>query len=431
MTDNTLRHAAGANTATKRGWGDGSGLMAVLEVSRELAATTELMPLLQKVESAAREVLGCERATVFIYDRPRNELFSRMATGVDEIRFSADRGIAGEVVRTGKLDKVADAYADSRFNPDIDKQTGFRTRNMITFPLTGFDNSIVGVLQVLNKSVGAFDDLDDELVCVFGAQVGVALQRQMLLEQYAEKQRIQEDLNIARKIQQGLIPKRPPRADGYDIAGWNRPADETGGDCYDFFELEGGDIAVIVADATGHGIGPALMIAECRALFRATMSLSRDLASVIGKINNLLCEDLLEDRFVTAFFGIVAPQHRTLSYLSAGHGPLLKYIRERDEIVELSANAVPLGIMPEIEFDAPDVFEMAQGDMMILVTDGFFEWINAKEEQFGISRMCDVIRAHRDDGAEAIIRTLHEAVVSFSDGTTQADDLTAVIIKKL
>jgi phosphoserine phosphatase RsbU/P len=406
-------------------------LQTMLEVSRELAATAELTPLLQKVEVAARKVLNCERATVFLHDQPRAELYSRMATGVDQIRFSVARGIAGEAARTGTVVKVPDAYADPRFNRDIDRQTGFKTRDLIAFPLIGFDNSIVGVLQVLNKISGSFDEWDDELVRTFGAQVGVAVQRQILLDEYAEKQRIQQDLDLARRIQQGLLPERSPQVSGFDIAGWNKPADETGGDCYDFLELEDGALAITVADATGHGIGPALMIAECRALFRAMISLSQDLANVSCRMNDLLCADLLEDRFVTAFLGVLRPGEHTLSYLSAGHGPLIKYTRADDQFTELAANAVPLGIMPGMRFDSPDKFVMQPGDMMILVTDGFFEWANAQEEAFGIPRLCDVIRRDRDLPAAEIIQRLHEAVVAFAAGAPQADDLTAVIVRRL
>ena len=406
-------------------------LQAVLEVSRDLAAISELTPLLRKVERAALAVLECERATVFLYDTERNELYSRMATGVDEIRFPADRGIAGEVVRTGEVINVPDAYADPRFNPEIDRKTGFRTRNMITFPLLGFDNKIVGVLQVLNKSKGSFDPWDDELVRTFGAHVGVALQRQLLLEHYAEKQRIQRDLSIAREIQQGLIPDKAAQVAGFDIAGWNKPADETGGDCYDYLTLPDGSLALIIADATGHGIGPALMIAECRALFRATVSLSHDLSQVVGRINNLLCEDLPDDRFVTAFFGLLAPEDCTLSFLSAGHGPLIQYIREKDEFIELSANAMPLGILADVPFDEPVQFKMIPGDMMVLVTDGFFEWQNNDKEQFGTERLFKIVRAHRDRPCAELIETLYREVKAFAPGTAQADDLTAIIIKKL
>ncbi len=405
-------------------------LQSVLLVSRQLAAASELLPLLAKVEQAAREVLDCERATVFLFDRERHELHSSIATGVDEIRFSADHGIAGEVVRTGKVINVPDAYADPRFNQDIDKRTGFRTRNMVTFPLLGFDQSVVGVLQVLNKVNGQFDPWDHELVQTFGAQVGVAVQRQLLLEHYAEKQRIERDLNIARDIQKGLLPQEDVRIEGFDISGWNKPADETGGDCYDYLTLPDGSLAMTIADATGHGIGPALMIAECRALFRATTSLSQDLTEITTRVNNLLCEDLPDDRFVTAFFGLLDPETSTLDYLSAGHGPLIKYLRADDEMVELAANGVPLGIMPDIDWSAPDRFEMNSGDMMVLVTDGFFEWQDAEKEQFGMDRTFDIIRTYRDCSSAEIIRRLHEAVVAFAGDMPQSDDLTALIIKK-
>ncbi len=406
-------------------------LHTVLAISRELASTTELMPLLRKIEAATLQVLQCERATVFLYDRDANELHSRVATGVDEIRFSADQGIAGEVVRTGKVISIKDAYADPRFNPEIDRKTGFKTRNMITFPLNGFDNTIVGVLQVLNKTPGSFDPWDAQLVETLGAQIGVVLQRQLLLEQYAEKQRIEADLDIAREIQQGVLPEHPPEAPGFEIAGWNKPADETGGDCYDFFALAGGTVAVTIADATGHGIGPALVIAECRALFRATAPLSHDLATAVSRVNDVLNNDLPADRFVTAFFGLLSPADNTLRYISAGHGPLLRYVRADDAITELKADSFPLGIMPDVAYDKPAEFPMQPGDMMVLVTDGFFEWADAKGEQFGIERMNDVIRKYRDHPGADIIRALHEAVLTFADGTPQDDDLTAVIIKKL
>jgi sigma-B regulation protein RsbU (phosphoserine phosphatase) len=397
-------------------------LRAVLAVSRQLAGTQDLTHLLRIIEKAALAVLECERATVFLYDHEKHELYSRMATGVDEIRFSADKGIAGEVVRTGEIINVPDAYADPRFNPEIDKKTGFLTRNMITFPLVGFDNTVVGVLQVLNKSDGHFDPWDHELVKTFGAQVGVAVQRQLLLEHYAEKQRIERDLSIARDIQQGLLPDDDAQAVGFDIAGWNKPADETGGDCYDYLTLGDGCLAVTIADATGHGIGPALMIAECRALFRATISLSHDLRAAV---------DLPDDRFVTAYFGLLDPARKTLSYISAGHGPLIQYVRASDEMIEKKANGVPLGIMPDVPFTEQEEFAMAVGDMMVVVTDGFFEWQrDSDKEQFGLERTYAVLRANRDRPCAEIIKALHDAVLAFAEGSPQADDLTAVVIKR-
>ena len=406
-------------------------LQAVLAVSRDLAGMLTLEPILARVEQAARSVLECERATVFLYDKDRDELYSQMATGGDQIRFSASRGIAGEVIRTGEVINVPDAYADPRFNPEIDKKTGFVTRNILSFPLLGFENEPVGVLQVLNKREGSFDPWDEELVHTFGAQVGVAVQRQMLLEQYAEKQRIQRDLNIARSIQQSYLPAKPAEAAGFEIAGWNQPADETGGDCFDFLTLDNGDIAIMLADATGHGIGPALVIAPCRAMFRGAVSVMPNLGEVVELVNNLLSDDLPGDRFVTSFFGKLCPADSVLTFISAGHGPLLYFEAAANEVREMPAGGVPLGIVRDFPYGDPTQMAMQPGDMMILITDGFFEWVGTDGEQFGTQRIAEIVMALRDRPCCEIIQTIYDAVLKFAAGTAQADDLTAVIIKKL
>lgn len=406
-------------------------LMKVLEVSRRLGATIDLEELLGFIEQAALAVLDCERATVFLWDRKTDELYSRLATGVGELRIPVNRGIAGEVARTGSVVNVPDAYRDPRFNPEIDRKTGFVTRNILSFPLIGHDQLTVGVLQVLNKRSGGFDDWDETLVRTFGAQVGVALQRQLLLEQFAEKQRIEHDLGIARNIQQALIPEAPPDAAGFDIAGWNKPADETGGDCYDFLTLDRGEIAVTIADATGHGIGPALVIAECRALLRACASLTDSLPRIVKLVNNLLCNDLPDNRFVTAFFGLLRPAESRLSFVSAGHGPIVFFNAEHGTFESLPINGVPFGILEGVEYDDPIEVAFRAGDMLLLFTDGFFEATNAQREQFGMNRVQQIIAAQRSATASELIERIYAEVVAFSGGAPQADDLTAVIIRKL
>lgn len=407
----------------------------LLEVARQLGASVELDPLLEVIATAATTVLDCERATVFLYDASTEELYSRVATGIEdsamtEIRFPASRGIAGEVARTGNVITLADAYADPRFNPDFDRQSGFRTRTMLAFPLRGHDSTTVGVLQVLNKRSGQFDRHDEELVRFLGAQAGVAIQRQMLLQEYADKQRIQRELNIARSIQQGLLPREQPTVAGYDIAGWNQPADETGGDSFDFLPFNDGNLAIALADATGHGIGAALIMAETRALFRATVRQTRDLPRVMTEINDLLCIDLPDGKFNTAFFGFLDPGQNTVRFLSAGQGPILVYAAATGEVRELETHGLPLGIIPEAEYDATTLLQLAPGDMLVLLTDGFYEWDRPDGEQFGTERIADLIRQHHHLPAAEFIQVVYRAVVEFSAGTRQGDDLTAVIVRR-
>ncbi len=406
-------------------------LLALLEVSCQLGANSELGPLLHVIEQASLRVLDCERTTIFLYDKANDELYSRVATGREVIRFGASRGIAGEAFRTQRAINVPDAYADPRFNPEVDKKTGFTTRNLLTSPLIGVDRRPVGVLQVLNKRGRSFDAWDEELVRTFGAQAGVAVQRQLLLDEYVEKQRIKEDLRIAHDIQQGLLPRRAPVVPGYDIAGWNQPTDETGGDFYDFQELQGGMLAVTVADVTGHGVGPALIAAECRALLRASLSLTQNLERVLPLVNDLLNADLPDDRFVTAFVGLLEPAEHQFSYISAGHGPLLHFRVGRGEIRELPTSGLPLGILPgrTYELSRPTVFEA--GDMLLFLTDGLLEWPDPDRNRFGVANVEALLRKHHALPAAALIEEIYREVRRFARGTPQQDDLTAVVIKRL
>jgi sigma-B regulation protein RsbU (phosphoserine phosphatase) len=406
-------------------------LSALLEVSCQLGATSELGPLLQAVQQAALAVLDCERVTVFLHDRKADELYSQVATAEGMIRFPANRGIAGESFRTATVVNVPDAYADLRFNPEIDRRTGFLTRNLLTCPLLGIDRQPVGVLQVLNKRGGRFDAWDEELIRTFGAQAGVAVQRQLLIEEYVEKQRIQTDLKTAHRIQQGLMPRQAPRVVGYDVAGWNRPADETGGDFFDFQLLNNGALAVTLADVTGHGVGPALIAAECRALLRASLSLTQHLERVLALVNDLLSADLPDDRFVTALVGVLEPAEHRFWYVSAGHGPLLHYRAATRQVVDLPISGLPLGIIPGQEYDLSAPTELGPGDVLAFVTDGILEWPSPSGEQFGVKRMECLLREHHGAPAAELIERTHRAVGSFSRGTPQQDDLTAVIIKRL
>ena len=405
-------------------------LNTLLEVSRKLGGATKLTPLLEEIVAAAIGVLDCERATVFLYAPDTHELYSMVATGEETIRFNADKGIAGDTVRSGQIINVADAYADTRFNRDIDKKTGFTTRNLLTCPLHGHQQELVGVLQVLNRRGGPFDTHDEQVATTLGSLAGVAIQRQMLLDAFAEKQKLERDLSLAREIQQSLLPESDPDLANFSIAGYSEPADATGGDCYDYIEMPDGRLGLLIADATGHGIGPALIVSQYRAMIRALTACEHVTMDVMCRVNDLLGHDLPPGMFVTTFFGVLHSRTATVKYLSAGHGPLLLYRRATDEAIELEADTFPLGILSPLECEPPPPIELAPGDVFLLVTDGFFEWPNAQREQFGVGRIFDVIRANPEATASELIHAVRDAVRQFTAGTPQADDLTAIAIKR-
>jgi len=405
-------------------------LAKVLDITRSMAATEDLDGLLQLIVDRAMELLDAERATIFLYDGGTDELVSRIAAGADEIRIPADTGLAGAVVQAGKVVNVTDAYADGRFNRDVDRRTGFRTRNILSVPMWDYHGSMVGVLQALNKRRGAFGLDDIELAEILAAQAGVAIQRANLIEHFLVKQQMERAMAIAQEIQQGLLPTDAPAIEGFDVAGFSKSADQTGGDTYDFMPLPDGRWMFAVADATGHGIGPALIIAETRAMLRAICLSGADVPAVLRTANDLLSRDLDGGRFVTCFFGLLDPAGRHLTYASAGHGPLLFYDAGRDEFDVVGATSIPLGIMAEVAYDEILSVAMSSGDLAVILTDGFIEACDDSGEQFGVDRICRALKSSRGASAAEMIQQLHREVVSFTGGRPQADDLTAVVIRK-
>jgi len=244
-----------------------------------------------------------------------------------------------------------------------------------------------------------------------------------------ELDRMNHDLDVARSIQQDLLPGTTPDLCGFDVAGWNRPADQTGGDYFDWQTLTDGRIAVSLADATGHGIGPALVSASCRAYARASL-LSGKSDGLLENLNQLLSEDLPPNRFVTFAVVFLDPNCPRVKVLSAGHGPILWYKHESGKIENIEAQGIPLGMIDGFAYGQAAEAHMAAGDILALITDGFYEWEDPEGEQFGLSRLQDVIHTARECTAEEMIVKLRSAVEVFCKGTQQQDDLTAVILKR-
>jgi serine phosphatase RsbU (regulator of sigma subunit) len=246
----------------------------------------------------------------------------------------------------------------------------------------------------------------------------------------AQKEKLERDLDLARSIQQGLLPAKPPKADRYAVAGWNQPADQTGGDYYDWQRLSDGRIAVILADVTGHGVGPALMAAAARAYGRALLPIATDLGDGMSRLNDLLVDDLPPGKLITLAAAIVEPDANQIRLLSAGHGPLLYYTAADDRVQQFEAHGVPFGVVPGMPYGPPQTLAMAPGDMLVLMTDGFFEWENASGEEFGMDRLEAAIRSAAHQPPDEIIQKMHDAVTIFVGGTPQSDDLTAVVVKR-
>ncbi len=181
-----------------------------------------------------------------------------------------------------------------------------------------------------------------------------------------------------------------------------------------------------------HGIGPALIVAVCRAYMRASASAGHGSLSVaMARVNDLLQEDIPDGRFVTAAVGVLDPSRAQMQLISAGQAPLLFYEAGTDTVHNWDADDLPLGIMSGLTFDDVRTIDFAAGDALVLTTDGFFEWSNRDNEQFGTQRMEDFVKENHALPAHEFITRLYETVLEHASGTEQVDDLTAVVIKKV
>lgn len=416
-------------------------MLRVLEVARRLAAPCPLCDLLNAVIEAGRDVLQADRGSVFLYDQKPHELYMITGTGLEALRFCADQGLAGQCANSRDVLNIPDCYADNRFNQAIDKKTGYRTQSMITVPLIGLEDKLVGVMQMLNAQRGHFDNEDEQIALALAGQAAVAIQRAQLLAEQQVKIRMEQDLNLARDIQMGVLPTELPAVEGYDIASFSQPADQTGGDIFDVVRVtkENGDeddpmspVLLMLADATGHGIGPALSVTQMRAMFRMGLRLGADLPTLRQQIDCQLEEDLGGSRFITAFFGLLDPNKHTICYEAPGQAPLLCYHTADDSFESRDASGMPMGIMASIPHDVVEPFAMGQGDIFILLTDGFYECHrDDQKEMFGENGVKRVVRQHRNESASQIIKALVTALNEYAPNQPQADDWTAIVVKRL
>ena len=402
----------------------------VLDVSRLLAVPSDFDDLLRRIAEAATVLLGCERASIFLHDGQRNELWTKVALGSGEIRIPASKGIAGYCFTHAELVSVADPYHDPRFNPEPDRKSGFVTRNLLTAPMVNVSGKPLGVIQAVNKAAGAYDAADHALIQLLAEQAGVAVQRHELQAQALESAALRHEMTLARATQQALIPRHPPKLPWVDAAGWHCPASVTGGDCWDMWRLPDGRLGVFVADASGHGIGPALVVSQARTLVRALSDDAADPHELLRRINARLFADLEPGRFVTAFLGFLAPDGR-LDWSSAGHGPSLVRVAPHAALSELDPPVQPLGVTDDWDDgERPEPVDIAPGGSLVVVSDGVFECVNADGGMLGLGRMRDAVERSLGEPPAHVVDHLCGTVRAWQGLAGPADDQTIVVVRR-
>jgi phosphoserine phosphatase len=405
-------------------------LLQILEVTRKLAAPFDLPSVLAEIGEAARSVLRAERATVWLYEPDQAQLVLTGMPGAVPVRASLAQGILGLTARSRQVVNVPDVRSDPIFDPSVDLDLNNDVRCMLSVPLVEHA-SLVGVLQVVDREgYAAFTAEDERIAETLAVQCVVFIQRERMARSLQQAEKLDREIKLAREIQMSTLPSEMPRVAGYDMAGQFCPADQTGGDTFDLVPLDEHRLFVLLGDASGHGIGPALSATQMTGMLRVALRLGADLDAIFAQVNNQLVEDLPEEHFVTAFFGILDTRSHSVSYHAAGQGPLLHFRAATGECRWLPPTTFPMGFMHYPNIDSPQCIELAPGDILGLISDGVFEAENASGEMFGIEGVGKVLRAGQRGSMSDLMARVLQAVHVHASGHAQADDMTIVLLAR-
>jgi serine phosphatase RsbU (regulator of sigma subunit)/predicted ester cyclase len=243
-----------------------------------------------------------------------------------------------------------------------------------------------------------------------------------------ERERIEHELQVARRIQQELLPETTPELDGWRIAAYYGPAREVGGDFYDFLEFPDGRIGLVVGDATGHGMPAALVMATTRGMLRAVVQSLESPGEVLARVNEALVADIPPSTFVTCFYGVIDPESGRLVYANAGHN--LPCCRRQDgQVDELRARGVPLGLMPSMSYEEKEA-TLETGDNTLFYSDGLVEAHGPQGEMFGVPQLRRLLAEH-DAEERSLAGFLMDKLRSFTGyGWEQEDDITLVTLQR-
>jgi sigma-B regulation protein RsbU (phosphoserine phosphatase) len=329
-----------------------------------------------------------------------------------------------------KMIRVDDVEKDKRFFSKADEQTGWKTRALLAAPLLDGENCI-GVIEFLNpEGRTAFSREDEELMEYFSGLVSAALVRIRAHDAALERAQVQRDLDLAREMQQGLLPQKfpsPEQSPKIELYARLDPAKEVSGDLYDFFSVEPGKYCFVVGDVSGKGVAAGLFMAVTRTLIRATAIPGRAPLEILQRVNAQLCAENQANLFVTMILGIVETGTGRMVYGQGGHNPPILVRSSGDPVYEPSGG-MPLGVFEDAKF-GERTLELKAGETLLVYTDGVTEAMNPQRELFGEERLKEAVRGQAKLSTEKLAERVVQQVAQFARGAEPSDDITLLALK--
>ena len=401
-------------------------LALLAEITQSFAASLDISVTLHIAIEKFMQYLDAEAASIFLLEEENNELICRSCAGPVDIvglRLPAGAGIVGKTVATCRSQMVRDVEQDPDFASIVDRDTGFKTRSILCAPLM-VRNTCIGALELINKrsSDGLFESRDMDFLAALAAAAALAIHNAHMADSLREQERLQKELELARRIQESLLPVAP--AEDFPVQGMNVSALEVSGDFYDFFEREDGLIYFNLADVAGKGMNAALLMAKVSSLLHHLAKFHNDAGELLSYVNKEICDSNMQGMFVTIVSGFLDPGTGVIRLANAGHQPPLLQ-KQGNEFVEFEAGAPPLGVLPETEFPVTEI--NLEGGCLYLFTDGVTESRRPDGSVLGVSGLSDLIKKHYGEAPgvrmEGIINDL------YTPGPSLHDDITMMVIE--
>lgn len=425
------RTSADGARAQKQAVSYAEDLLALIgKVGVTLLASASLDETLRQVVMLVFDAVPAERCLVMMRDEKEDDLRVRAAevrggkTDAGEIRVS--RAIINEVVGQGKSILASDAQHDPRFAGSTVSFQGIRS--VLAAPL-GVGAEIFGIIYA-DTPVAETTFTEDHLkvLTTLASVAAIRVENARLHEEQLEHQRLEQELYLAREIQQRFQPTAPPIVSGYDLLGISFPCLTVGGDYYDFIARDDGRMVIALGDVSGKGTGAALLMSSLHAAIHAQAASNRSLAETIAAVNRYLAENIPANRFVTLFYAELDPASGGLAFLNAGHNPPL-IVHTAGTIEHLAAGGMPLGIAADTTFREGRT-QLQPGDALVVYSDGVTETNNPRGEEFGVERLYKTIQRNLERSAAGLRDRIEAELTKFAEGTPAADDITLVIVKR-
>jgi sigma-B regulation protein RsbU (phosphoserine phosphatase) len=407
----------------------------LLELSQRISRTLDLEAVLNDLLHVLRTAVAYDAAGVFVLNRAvplLGHADSNVIAGMVQVGFDAPPlddpmlrsglGIVGHVIHTGEVVNAPDVHLDPRYVAG--RAT---TRSELAVPIVS-EAGTIGCLNVESDRPFSFTAADAELVQFFASAAALSIAKALLHRQVLEKQRLEDQLRVAREVQSGLLPGAPPDLPGYDIAAVNLPTQAIGGDYYDYVPLDDGRLGLVVADVSGKGVPAALIMATFRAALRTEMRRRARLPAVAAQLNDVVLEFRDAARFVTAVCAVLEAATGRLTYVNCGHNPPL-LLRGGGGRETLRRGGAALGLFAGERFRAGTV-SLEPGDSLVLYTDGVVEPADAHDAEFGVERLEAAIRAVPGRPASEALRSVIDAIRAFSGRDRYDDDFTLVVVRR-